>query len=123
MRNSFGASTLHNLAPTAARTTTGQGAAVDVRDLEGPWALLLDAAAGTGTAPTLDVKLQDSDDGSTGWGDVAGVAFAQVAAVASRQRIVCVTNTKRYVRAAWTIGGTTPSFTFSVNALGINKSV
>jgi hypothetical protein len=123
MRPSFDGMSLQNLAATAARTATGQGSAVDVRDFEGPFVAVLDSAAGTGTTPTCDVKLQDSDDGSTGWADVTGAAFTQVVAAASRQKLLVTAGTKRYIRAAWTIGGTTPSFTFSVNALGMPKAV
>ena len=124
MLNAFEAATLYALHPTAARTATGQGSAVDIRDVEGDLAVTLDSAAGTGTTPTLDVKLQDSDDGSTGWADVSGATFTQVAGVAAQQKITVDTNAmKRYVRAAYTIGGTTPSFTFSVNGLGRKKTV
>ena len=34
--------------------------------------------AGTFTTGTLDVKIQESAYGSTGWADIAGAAFAQV---------------------------------------------
>src|SRR3972149_4882348 len=43
---------LVNLMPTAARTATGQGSAVNLLDYEGTVALVLDSAAGTGTQPT-----------------------------------------------------------------------
>lgn len=111
-----GVLTLHNVLPTAARNSTANGSAVDVRARRGVGALVLDSAAGTGTTPTLDVKIQDSDDGSTGWADVSGAAFAQVVAAASRQMIAFDVDACRgHIRAVSTIGGTTPSFTFSVN--------
>lgn len=123
MLNQFEAATLYALHPTAARTATGQGSAVDIRDVEGDLAIVLDSGAGSGDM-TLDAKLQDSADGSTGWADVSGAAFTQVTTAASQQKIVVDTNAvKRYVRAAYTIAGTTPSFTFSVNALGRKKTV
>jgi hypothetical protein len=113
-----GQTQLDNLAPTAARTTTGTGSAVDVRGLKGIAAIVLDSAAGTGTTPTLDLVIQDSPDGTTGWANVTGAAFAQVAGAASRQKIpLDVDAVRGFIRASWTIGGGTPSFTFSANAL------
>jgi hypothetical protein len=115
--------TLISMHPTAARTATGNGAvAPDLRDIEGEIAILLDSAAGTGTTPTLDVKIQDSADGSTGWTDIAGATFTQVVAVASQQKLVLNKDAvRRYIRIVHTIAGTTPSFTFSVNAVGVSK--
>lgn len=114
-----GVLTQNALHPTAARTTTTNGSAVDVRAQKGIAAVLLDSAAGTGTTPTLDVKIQDSADGSTGWADIAGAAFTQVTNAASQQKIgVDLDSCRGYIRAVATIGGTTPSFTFSVTALG-----
>lgn len=104
------------LAPTAARTATGQGSAVDVRQVVGLAQFVLDCAAGTGTTPNLVVNIQDSPDGSTGWATVA--SFTAVTTVASAQdRALDVRSTRGFLRAQWTITGTTPSFTFSVNGL------
>ena len=67
--------------------------------------------AGTvsGTAPTLDAKLQDSADGSS-WADT-GVSFTQVTATGSRQQREFRTKQGRpHVRVAATVGGTSPSF-------------
>jgi hypothetical protein len=69
------------------------------------------AVSGTvsGTSPTLDVKLQDSADGSS-WADT-GVAFTQVTATGSRQQREFRTKQGRpHVRLAATVGGTSPSF-------------
>src|SRR5919202_608111 len=63
----------------------------------------------SGTSPTLDMKLQDSADGST-WADT-GVAFTQVTATGSRQQREFRTKQGRpNVRVAATVGGTSPSF-------------
>jgi hypothetical protein len=113
-------STLIAIAGTGARTASGNGAAVDVRELFGIGAVVLDCAAGTGTNPTLSVVIQDSDDGATGWASISGAAFAQVTNAASSVQLIGLdlSAARRFVRASWTVGGTTPSFTFSVNALG-----
>jgi hypothetical protein len=114
---------LTSLHPTAARTATGNGAvAADLRTYDGDIAVLLDSAAGTGTTPTLDLKIQDSADGFTDWQDVALATFTQVVAVASQQKLNMNKNAvRRYVRCVYTIGGTTPSFTFSLNIVGVPK--
>lgn len=111
-------STLIALFPTAARTASADGSGVDIRDYVGKLKIILDAAAGTGTTPTLDVKLQESADNTT-FNDIAGAVFTQVITAASLQSIgVSVDPAKRYIRAVATIAGGTPSFSFSVNAVG-----
>lgn len=98
------------LAASAARTTSGQSSGVDV----GPFdeaILLLNVTAASGTSPTLDIKIQTSHDNSD-WYDT-GTAFTQITAT-SKPSALKVTNFGKYVRAAWTIGGTSPSFTFSL---------
>lgn len=95
---------------SAVRTATGQGSALEVGDFHTVRALL-DVTAASGTAPTLDVKLQTSHDGSTGWRDVA--AFAQKTAVGTERK--AFSGLDKFVRWSWTIGGTGPSFTFSVD--------
>lgn len=117
----FGPTNRITLAATAARTATGQGSAVDVRQLIGPARFLLDCAAGTGTTPTLTVAIQDSADGSTGWATVA--SFTQVTTTdAQRDLAVDVRSTRGFLRAQWTIGGTTPSFTFSVSGVAFRET-
>lgn len=113
-----GNSVLTSLLPTAAVTATGNGAAIDVRQLSGIGAVVLDAAAGTGTTPTCAMVIQDSPDGSTGWAPISGAAFTGLTTAASQQKIGVNWNACRgWVRAAYTIGGTTPSYTLSVNAV------
>jgi hypothetical protein len=100
------------LAASAARTATGNGTTTDS---EGASVanLTLDVTVRSGTTPTLDVTIQTSADG-TAW-RTAGT-FTQATAVTSERKSF---NLDRYVRAAWTIGGTTPSFTFSVIGEGV----
>lgn len=68
-----------------------------------------------GTLPTLDVKLQHSTDDSV-WVDIPSGAFAQKTAVTgvTAQYLSIPGTINRYVRAVWTIAGTTPSFTFNI---------
>lgn len=120
MMYDIGSAVLANLFGAATRTVTGNGTGIDMKDFVGQAAVVLDSAAGTGTTPTLDVKIQDSDDNAT-FADVSpAVAFAQVtSAGVSVQRIGINTDSlRRFIRAVATIGGTTPSFVFSVNLVG-----
>ena len=59
----------------------------------------------SGTSPTLDVKVQDSDDG-TNWDDL--VVFPQITQAGTYRRQVATP--RRYVRAVLTVGGTSPNF-------------
>jgi hypothetical protein len=71
------------------------------------------AATGTPTSFTYDSKLQQSDDGSTGWADISGAAVAQITADATQKSVnVDLTGAKRYIRAVDVVafvGGTSPT--------------
>ncbi len=111
---------LLTLLPSAAyaNTAAATGAAIDLNDYEGEAAVVLQVAAG-GTG-TLDVTIQDSADGSTGWANISGAAFTQVTTSASSQKIAVKTDScKRYIRALGTIG--TGPFTGSVSAVAAKK--
>lgn len=70
----------------------------------------LEVTAVAGTAPTLDVVIEDTLDG-TNWNTVA--TFTQ--ATAAARQVVTVTSVfADRLRVRWTVGGATPSFTFSV---------
>jgi len=110
--------------PTAARTATGNGTGLDLRQLDGDVVLILDsAAAGAGTNPTLDVTVEHSDSLSADYTAISGAAFTRVTSTASQQKLVISKDeAKRYVRVTYTIGGTSsPSFTFSVTGVGVKK--
>ena len=107
-----------------AETTTGNGAAVDSGVVGGSQYglegfLQVSAAAGT-ASPTLVVKIQGSADGSSGWTDLVTFTSVALAAVPTAQKGTWAAggagSTPRYLRATWTITGTTPSFTFAVAA-------
>lgn len=78
------------------------------------------AATGSPTAQTLDAKIQDSDDGSTGWADVTGAAITQNTAVnSSAKKSVNLQAVKRYTRVVATVAftaGTSPT-------LGVSTAV
>ena len=70
------------------------------------------AEEGSPSARTLDVKLQESDDGSTGWTDISGAAITQITAVNTQARKdVNLRGVKRYIRAVEVVAftaGTSP---------------
>ena len=113
------------LPSAASRTSTLTGTGIDVLEYEGVALVLLNASAGTGTSPTLDVKLQHSDDDST-YEDVTSGAFSQVTDAAETAGVkvmkLNVSDLKRYLRVVGTIAGTTPSFDFGVEFVGITKA-
>jgi len=123
--NALAQATGVELAPAASRTSTLTGTGIDVLEYEGVALVLLNASAGTGTSPTLDVKLQHSDDDST-YEDVTSGTFSQVTDAAETAGVkvmkLNVSDLKRYLRVIGTIAGTTPSFDFGVEFVGITKA-
>lgn len=101
------ASTAITLASSAARTASGAGTAVD---LGAATAASIEAlvTAVSGTSPTLDLTLQTSSDQTT-WATLATLPRFTGAGRAA----LLASGALRYVRLVWTVGGTTPSFTFS----------
>ena len=107
--------------PTAARTATGQTSGIDLRTYDGDVVFVLDSAAGGGSSPTLDITIEDSADNSS-FSALSGAAFTQVTGTASAQTLdINKDEAKRYVRIKYTIGGSSPTFTFSVNSIGLKK--
>lgn len=98
--------TLH---ASAARTASGNGSSVELGD-RGTLRLTLDVSAASGTLPSLQVDVQTSADGST-WRTIGG--FTALATTGSQR--ASFPGCDRFVRAAYTLSGTTPSFTFSVS--------
>lgn len=89
--------------------------------------LHLNISAASGTTPTLDLKVQTKDAVSGTYIDLPGAAFAQKTTTGSDDLTIYpgVAETanetvsdvlSRTWRVVATIGGTTPSFTFSVGA-------
>lgn len=98
-------------ATSAARTASGDSGARTGFEHASTLRAQLNVTAASGTSPTLDVVLEDTLDG-TNW-NVVGT-FAQK--VGPGREVINVTApfTDR-LRARWTLGGTTPSFTFTVD--------
>lgn len=110
---------------SAARTTTENSGAHKVGNARGA-RFFLDITAVAGT-PTLDVKIQYFDKLTSKWFDAKDASFAQKTATGSDDLIIypgATAATNRRVgdpmpdqyRSVATIGGTTPSFTFSLSS-------
>ncbi|MDQ3760981.1 MAG: hypothetical protein M3460_04580 [Actinomycetota bacterium] len=95
---------------SAARTATGNSGTLSGYGGANTLRAQLDVTAASGTSPTLDVVIQDTLDG-TNWNTVG--TFAQKTAT-GREVINVTTAFADRLRVLYTIGGTTPSFTFSV---------
>ncbi len=101
------------LAERAARTASGNGPSVDDGSSTTDGAVAaLHVLSASGTSPSLTVRVQHSADGVV-WADL--ITFDQVTAAASQVKAVAGP-VSRYLRAVWTITGTSPSFTFAVSA-------
>jgi hypothetical protein len=96
---------------STARTASGTGTAFDTEDVVNIEGTLVVSASG-GTSPTLDVRLETSVDG-TNYDTVA--AFPQQTG-AQTGRGKAFAGLGRKCRWAWTVTGTTPSFTCSITA-------
>jgi hypothetical protein len=107
---------------SAARTSTGTSSAISAEAAGGSGGigvgarlnLLVDVTAAAGTTPTLDLSVEWSPDGTTAWASADPAdAFPQVTAAAARAKQFILK--APFYRLRWTIGGTTPSFTFVVS--------
>jgi len=87
---------------------TNTGSAIDMLDADGTCFAIQVIGAVTGTTPSLTGKIQESSDNST-WTDVSGATFTAVTASSNVQTIV-FERSKRYLRHARTVSGTTPTF-------------
>ena len=107
---------------TGAVTSTATSSAIDFLEYDGYVLLVLDCAAWTGTSPTLDVKITNSDASGGTYTDLSGAAFTQVVDAASMQTLVINKDSaERYIKIVQTITGSSPSFTFSINLIGVKK--
>lgn len=68
----------------------------------------------TGTTPTLDVSIEESDDSGTNWFRVYEFPRITATGIYRSPKLQLTGNRVRYVQ---TVGGTTPSFTRSINRL------
>ncbi len=105
--------TLFTLAARTAASTNGN--AINIlfaRDM----VAIGNVTAVTGTNPTLDIKFQESLDGTT-WIDIPSATLVQWTGTGTKR--LEFASRAAYVRAVSTIGGTaTPTFTYSLHLCG-----
>lgn len=96
----------------AARTTSGDSGSLRAHGPDHVIRAQLNVTAASGVAPTLTVVIEDTLDGGATWNIIG--TFAQKTA-AGREVLNIDTPFGTTTRVRWTIGGTTPSFTFAVD--------
>src|SRR5207302_5819257 len=79
---------------TATSTVTGTG--VDMINADSRCFAVQHVGAVSGTSPTLDGKIQESDSSGSGYSDVTGATFTQVTASTNLQ-VITFERTKRYL--------------------------
>lgn len=121
---------VETLFSSAARTSSTNGTAVTTGTHTSPITqgttgfsksalVMLDVTLTAGTSPTLDFKIQGSNDNYT-WIDLpaligsASAVFTQATTVSNQSRRI-EGPLPQYLRGVATIGGTTPSVTFSAS--------
>jgi hypothetical protein len=102
------------LQASAAKTASFNTAEYELGD-RGTLRLLLDATAISGSGASLHVQVETRKNSSDSWRVVD--AFVLVTATGSQRR--SMSGLDRYVRAACTIAGSSPSVTFSLTGEGV----
>lgn len=103
---------------SAARTATGTSSGLGLAtEPSSKVAIGLDVTAVSGTSPTLDIAVEWSHDGSTWLAAQSADTFTQATAATAAVKVFDVKG--QHLRVAYTIGGTAPSFTFSVTAVSV----
>jgi len=107
---------------SASVTATATSSAIDLKEFDGDVLLVLNCAAGTGSSPTLDIKVQDSDETGGTYGDLSGATFTQVTDAASVQTLeVNKDECKRFIKIVQTVGGSSPVFVYGISLVGLKK--
>jgi len=103
--------TVQEILASAARGTSGVTNGYNFEDAI-ELIIFAEVSAASGGSPTLDITIQTSHD-NTNWASLS--TFTQITAASNS--IKAVTNYGKYIRASYTIAGTTPSFTFKLTAV------
>lgn len=99
--------------PSAARTTNANSNPVAVTANVDTVALLVNCTAASGTTPNLAIAVQWSNDGVNWAAADPADSFTALTTTGAVVKTFAVKASQ--VRLAWTITGTTPSFTFSAD--------
>lgn len=99
---------------SAATTTTGNTAGFPT-GYQNSVDIFVDITAVSGTTPSMTVTVEWSNDNATWFASDPADTFT--AATAAQKRVKEFTVKGQYARLAYTISGTTPSFTWAATAL------
>ena len=109
--------TVADVVSAALTTTTTTAAIIPTAGTE--YEVNISVTAVSGTTPTMDVVVQESDDTGTNWFDVYHFPRITAVGIYRSPKLVLKGNRIRYVQ---TVAGTTPSFTRAVNRLQGNAT-
>jgi len=98
---------------SAARTTNGQSSNFNVSEFS-RLTFYTNVSAASGTSKNLNIKIQESPDQST-WYDMDGLE-GDLSAIGSLR--LTTDEQTLYIRVNYSITGTNPSFTFTVDMVG-----
>ena len=97
---------------------TGESGSIDVSAFNEVYLTLRNTFV-SGTSPTIDLQMEHSPDG-THWKSLCKEnnqgLFRRLTSTGSDS--ITLTDFARFIRAAWTIGGTSPVFTFELTGVG-----
>ena len=82
--------------------------------------VVVSVTAKGGSSPTLDVQAQTSDDDDLTYMDIPDGAVPQMTDI-GREFITISSGIMKYIKFAYTIGGSSPSFTFDIYIIKRNK--
>jgi hypothetical protein len=109
--------TVADIASAALATTTTTAAVTPAQGVS--YRISIPVTVVTGTNPTLDVSIEESDDSGTNWFKVYDFPRITTTGIYRSPVIQLTGNRVRYVQ---TVGGATPSFTRSLNRLQAHAS-
>ena len=107
------------VAAGTALTVTGNGTGQDMRGCAEILAILNVSAVSGSASPTMNMKLQVAPTLNGTYVDIPNAAFTAVTAAGRQALKVIGDQGVGFVRAAYTISGTSPSFTTSLELVGL----
>lgn len=107
------------LLSSGSRTITGQGSAVAVPEACGQISVMVRVTSVSGTTPSMTCAVQWSQDNGATFAD-ADPADSFTPLTATGNVVKTFPARGEHFRLTWTITGTTPSFTFSSTAYGVD---
>jgi hypothetical protein len=101
--------------PSAARTTSGVTDPLEGYGQAKYLRAQLNVTSASGTTPSLDVVIEDTVDDGANWNAIGTFSKKDNSKIPTRQVVNITDPFSDVIRIRWTIAGTSPSFTFSVD--------